>query len=312
MQKSFCFKHSGLHSQGKRNLMLFVSDGSAWSRLMVVKLILTMEKHHWQKHVHILKTIPQKDSLCVWASDAQSWEQLGRPYAFSVEHKCRWETTRKKLILTPEAKMSQFWIVYVLSWLSNKADDNHPRQHLSVKWETVRIIHLVIRRRDAIKHLQSVQSRLTPLGIYVEAYLFKKKLKIPSTFTHLPNSWKVETDHGLLVTFKLSSQIRSLVSANWAQIRDNVLIIVWNAATAKYLFFRRSHLLLSSRRFCWGLWSEMAHEKGWCSSSCSGKRSISLHKQNIQFSTHFQWFHIHEVNALKTNILLGVQSFQRC
>ncbi len=29
MQKSFCFKHSGFHSQGKRNLMLFVSDGSA-------------------------------------------------------------------------------------------------------------------------------------------------------------------------------------------------------------------------------------------------------------------------------------------
>ncbi len=66
----------------------------------------------------------------------------------------------------------------------------------------------------------------------------KKNNKIPSTFNHLPLSWKVETDHGLLVTFKLSSQIRSLVSANWAQIRDNVLIIVWSVATAKYLFFK--------------------------------------------------------------------------
>ncbi len=44
-------------------------------------------------------------------------------------------------------------------------------------------------------------------------------------------------DHGLLVTFKLSSQIRSLVSANWAQIRDNVLIIVWSEATENYIFF---------------------------------------------------------------------------
>ncbi len=77
-----------------------------------------------------------------------------------------------------------------------------------------------------------------PSWFYVEAYLFKK-IYISLTFTHLPISWKVETDHGLLVTFKLSSQIRSLVSANWAQIRDNVLIIVWNAATAKYLFFEK-------------------------------------------------------------------------
>ncbi len=119
-----------------------------------------------------------------------------------------------------------------------------------------------------------------PSWFYVEAYLFKKNNKIPSTFTHLPISWKVETDHGLLVTFKLSSQIRSLVSANWAQIRDNVLIIVWSVATANYLFLKRSHLLLSSRRFCWGLWSDTVHEKGWCSSSYGGKSSISLNKKH--------------------------------
>ncbi len=82
----------------------------------------------------------------------------------------------KGRILTPEAKMSQFWIVYVLSWLSNKADDNHPRQHLSIKWETVRIIHLVIRRGDAIKHLQPVQSRLTPLG-FMWKHTCSKKIK---------------------------------------------------------------------------------------------------------------------------------------
>ncbi len=137
--------------------------------------------------------------------------------------------------------MSQFWIVSVLSWLSNKADDNHPRQHLSVKWETVRIIHLVIRRGDAIKHLQPVQSRLTPLG-FMWKHTCSKKFKIPLTFNHLPLSWKVETDHGLLVTFKLSSQIRSLVSANWAQIRDNVLIIVWSEATELYFFEKISPL----------------------------------------------------------------------
>ncbi len=79
-----------------------------------------------------------------------------------------------------------------------------------------------------------------PSWFYVEAYLFKK-IK-PSTFNHLPISWKVETDHGLLVTFKLSSQIRSLVSANWAQIRDNVLIIVWSEATENYIFLKISPL----------------------------------------------------------------------
>ncbi len=164
MQKSFCFKHSGLHSQGKRNLMLFVSDGSAWSRLMVVKLILTMEKHHWQKAITYIEDDSTKRLTLRVGFRRTILRAAGTTIRFLCGTQMQMRTTRKKQILTPEAKMSQFWIVYVLSWLSNKADDNHPRQHLSVKRETVRIIHLVIRRRDAIKHLQPVQSRLTPLG----------------------------------------------------------------------------------------------------------------------------------------------------
>ncbi len=164
--------------------------------------------------------------------------------------------------------------------------------------EKLRIIHLVI-RGGMTSYTFSLSRAAWPLLVLCGSIPVKKK----STF-NLLICWKGETDHRWLVTIKLSSQIRSLVSSNWAQIRDNGVHHCLKCIHCKVSVINQKKNDLTS--YCPPEDSAGGSEVKWSTGRVGvhplAEESQVLHctKQNIQFTTNFQWFHIHKVSALKT------------
>lgn len=143
------------------------------------------DKKRFQISLNTPRDITKEASPCVWASDAQSWEQLGRPYAFSVEHNQRWKKKKPKRPIS-NCRRREVSGSFVYSQLTLK--QGRKKSSLTVficeKLSLLRIIYLVIRRRDAIKDLQPVQSGLTSLG-----FMWKHTCSRKAAFNPLHSQW---------------------------------------------------------------------------------------------------------------------------